>query len=65
MYRLTKEKKVIENEEQTVYGIQCGEYGVSDVSASREETERLIELFNQNNLSPCQLYETVCDIIDS
>ncbi len=65
MYSITEDKTTIENEEKTVYGIYYdNEYYIKDVSPNKAEVERLVRLFNQNNLAPYQMYDAICDVID-
>ena len=49
MYQITKEKKIIENEEMIVYGIYYDEKNnVHDISIHKTAVEKLVERCNES-----------------
>ena len=64
MYKITVEEKIVENKQRTVYGIMYNdECFVTDVSNDKAEVERMVELFNDNDLAPCHLLDVLEDMI--
>lgn len=65
MYSITVGRKIVENEQKTVYGIMYnGECLIKDVSNDRNEVEQMIALFNAKDLAPYQLSDVLHDIIE-
>lgn len=64
-YTLIEEKKTIEGQEYTAYGIRCDdEYYIFDVSADRTVLERLIRACNKYDLKPVHLYDVLEDFLE-
>ncbi|MBQ8300402.1 MAG: hypothetical protein IJX57_00310 [Clostridia bacterium] len=65
MFKLTEGMTTVENEERIVYGIRYNdEYYIEDISADREKTEQMVEMFNRLELSPCHLHDVVEDMLE-
>lgn len=65
MYFITKEKRIFEDEEYTVYGIRYDdEIHISDISANRNEVKKLVKMFNDGGLASYQMHDVLLDMID-
>lgn len=68
MYEVIKTKIILEGETQkkTTYGLRHDDGTVfEDVSANREEAERLARYFTEQGLAPYQLKDVLTDMIDT
>ncbi|MGN0108453.1 MAG: DUF6514 family protein [Hominilimicola sp.] len=63
MYKVTEGRCVVEGEEYVVYGICYGEYNIADISTDRAKVEKMVRLFNSEELSPCHMYDVIYDMI--
>lgn len=63
MYTIIEEKKILEGEEHTAYGIRYDNCCVSDVSDDRMAVERLIRDYNKYELDPIHLHDVIEDFL--
>lgn len=64
MWELTTEKQTNEDGvSYLAYGLRCGEFRIADFSSVKEETERLIELMNRNEVSPVHALDVIEDYL--
>ena len=66
MIMLTLNKATIIDEDGKpieTYGITCGERKIKDISTDKQKVESLINLCNENNLSPIHLDDVIDDFL--
>lgn len=64
VYHITEEKILIDGEIYTTYGIKSDKECVPDISADREEVEKLTEHFNNIMLPPALLHKAIGYYVD-
>lgn len=64
MWEIISEARTTEDGvDYTAYGIRKQDFSLADVSADREEAERLIELLNKYDASPIHAADIVEDFL--
>lgn len=63
MYVLCKSFKEIEGKIYEVFGIECDNMKIDDISTDRERVEHLIKLANELSLSTIHIRDAVLDFI--
>lgn len=63
MYKICKSTKEIEGQIYTVFGIECEEIRIDDISTDRAGVMRLADLANSLSLSPVHIKDVVIDFI--
>ena len=64
MYKICKSTKEIEGKIYTVFGIECENIRIDDVSSDRIRVIRLVELANALSLSPVHIKDVVIDFLE-
>ena len=64
LYKICKSTKEIEGKIYTVFGIECEEIRIDDVSSDRIRVIRLVELANALSLSPVHIKDVVIDFLE-
>lgn len=64
MYKICKSTKEIEGQIYTVFGIECEEVRIDDISSNRNKVMRLVELTNALSLSPVHIKDVVIDFLE-
>lgn len=65
MYTVTEKKKIIDNKDCFVYGIQYNNvFYIQDISADRMIVEQLVHKYNKYNLQPIHLHDAIEDFLE-
>ena len=65
IFSTINESKVTNEENEIIlsYDISFGEKQIKDISVNKTKIETLINLCNQNNLSPIHIYDVIDDFL--